>query len=127
KKKLTSENQQSQQSRQTTITEIIRSNTPHKGNRRKELNQAVVEWILLNNEPLSASRKKGFHRMMAKVDPKLRPPSDRVVKNEISLSYLKNITILQQEIGLSCETATITTDLWTSRNNQGYIGVTCYW
>ncbi|CAG8838286.1 16263_t:CDS:1, partial [Cetraspora pellucida] len=114
KKKLTSKNQQSQQSRQTTITEIIRSNTLHKGNRRKELNQAVVEWILLDNEPLSAPRKKGFRHMMAKVDPKFRPPSDRVIKNEISLSYLKNITILQQKIDLSCETATITTDLWTS-------------
>ncbi|CAG8675039.1 16036_t:CDS:2, partial [Racocetra persica] len=29
--------------------------------------------------------------------------------------------------GASCETATLTADLWTLRNNQDYIGVTCHW
>nr|CAG8656639.1 5008_t:CDS:2 [Entrophospora candida] len=27
----------------------------------------------------------------------------------------------------TCVTATITTDLWTSRSKEGYIGVTCHW
>ncbi|CAG8713400.1 9122_t:CDS:2, partial [Cetraspora pellucida] len=111
-----------QQNKQTTLTELIRSNIPHKVDKQKELNKAVVEWILLDNQPLSAPRKKGFRCMITKFDPRFRPPSDRVIKNEIAFSYLKNIDILRHEIKQSCKTATITTDLWTSHNNQGYIG-----
>ncbi|CAG8697781.1 2688_t:CDS:2, partial [Racocetra fulgida] len=60
------------QKRQATLPAMIKSNTntPHKGERRKEIVKGVIEWILLDNEPLSAPRKKGFRRMMAIIDPK---------------------------------------------------------
>jgi len=116
-----------QQIRQTTLPDIIKTNIPHKGAKRKEIVKAVIEWILLDDKPLSAPRKKGFRRMMSKIDPKFRPPSDRFIKSEMEFSYLRNIEFLRQEIQTSCETATITADLWTSRKNEGYIGVTCHW
>ncbi|CAG8838037.1 3221_t:CDS:1, partial [Cetraspora pellucida] len=45
--------------------------------KQKELNKAVVEWILLDNQPLSAPRKKGFRRMITKFDLRFHSPSDR--------------------------------------------------
>ncbi|CAG8614683.1 17052_t:CDS:2, partial [Cetraspora pellucida] len=40
---------------------MIKSNTttPYKSERQKEIVKGVIEWILLDNEPLSAPRKKG--------------------------------------------------------------------
>ncbi|CAG8644109.1 19520_t:CDS:2 [Racocetra fulgida] len=85
-----------QQNKQTTLTELIRSNIPHKVNKQKELNKAVVEWILLNNQPLSAPRKKGFRRMITKFDPRFRPPSDRVIKNEIAFKKAQ-INVMERD------------------------------
>ncbi|CAG8838392.1 4239_t:CDS:1, partial [Cetraspora pellucida] len=112
---------------QTTLSEMIKSNTSHKGNRRKEIIKGVIKWILLDNQPLSAPRKKGFRCMMEIIDPKFCPPSNKLIKNKIMLYYLRNVNLLRQEIASSCETAAITADLWTSCNNQDSIGVTCHW
>ncbi|CAG8670792.1 4717_t:CDS:2, partial [Racocetra fulgida] len=65
-KKLKSETQ-IPKGRQTTLSVLIRLNILYKGDKLKEINRAVIEWILLDNEPLSASRKKGFRRMMQKL------------------------------------------------------------
>ncbi|CAG8609912.1 14262_t:CDS:2, partial [Cetraspora pellucida] len=73
-----------------------------------EIQQTVVEWILLDNLPLAAPRKKGFRRMMAKVDPKFCPPSDRVEEEagEINdgnstdseqLNINPNLTLVEKE------------------------------
>ncbi|CAG8791832.1 6070_t:CDS:1, partial [Racocetra fulgida] len=67
-----------QKNRQTTISESIQLNTLYKDDKLKEINRAVIEWILIDNKPLSALRKKGFCHMIAKIDPKFRLPSDRV-------------------------------------------------
>jgi hypothetical protein len=90
---------------------MFKTNTPHKGVRLKEIIKGVVEWILLDNEPLVELRKKEFRHMILIIDPKFRSPSNKVIKDEILLDYLKNIDILRQEIASSCETATITADL----------------
>ncbi|CAG8816423.1 15717_t:CDS:1, partial [Racocetra fulgida] len=74
-----------QQIHQTKLPEIINVNTLYKSIKQSEINKAVMEWIILDNQPLAASRKEGFHRMMAKIDPKFRPPSNRLIKNQIAL------------------------------------------
>ncbi|CAG8748959.1 3801_t:CDS:2, partial [Racocetra fulgida] len=87
---------ETQQNKQTTLTEIIQSNIPNKSDKQKELNKAVVEWILLDNQPLSAPRKKGFRQIMAKVDPKFHPPSDRVIRNEIAFKRAQ-INVMERD------------------------------
>src|SRR5260363_153989 len=42
-----------QQIRQTTLPDIIKTNTSYKGAKRKKIVKAVIEWILLDDEPLS--------------------------------------------------------------------------
>ncbi|CAG8712165.1 3482_t:CDS:2 [Racocetra fulgida] len=81
-----------QQIRQTKLPEIINVNTPYKGIKQSEINKA------------------GFRQMMAKIDPKFRPTSNWLIKNQIALSYLKNVESLQHEIA-SCQNVTITADI----------------
>ncbi|CAG8555361.1 10136_t:CDS:2, partial [Scutellospora calospora] len=94
KKKLKTE---VQQKRQTTLLEVIKFNTLHKGDKRKEIVKGVVEWILLDNEPLSAPRKKGFCRMMAIIDPKFHLPSNKKSYRE-SRERIKVANLLIEDI-----------------------------
>ncbi|CAG8722277.1 4390_t:CDS:1, partial [Scutellospora calospora] len=65
------------------------------GDKRKKIIKGVIEWILLDNQPLAAPRKKGFRCMMAIIDPKFLPPSNKLIKNEILLHYLNNVDHLR--------------------------------
>ncbi|CAG8503372.1 2603_t:CDS:2 [Racocetra fulgida] len=64
-KKLNAEIQRAQQ---TILPKIVKNDIPYKGNKLDELNKTVVEWIILDNQLLSAPRNKGFRHMIAKVD-----------------------------------------------------------
>ena len=45
----------------------------------------------------------------------------------MGLGYQKAIELMKNFIEKTCDYAAITTDLWTSRAKNGYIGITCHW
>ena len=45
----------------------------------------------------------------------------------MGLGYQKAIELMKNFIEKTCDYAAITTDLWTSRVKNGYIGITCHW
>ncbi|RGB31807.1 hypothetical protein C1646_763632 [Rhizophagus diaphanus] len=51
----------------------------------------------------------------------------RILKADIGAGYQKALLQIKQLINETCTYATITTNLWIARNNQGYIGITGHW
>jgi hypothetical protein len=93
----------------------------------KELHLAATEWIVLDSLPFNMLQGEGFKRFIKKIDPKFRIPNNKTIKNIIADKYSIQKTKIKKLINDTCVTATITTDLWTSRSKEGYIGVTCHW
>src|SRR6185437_238555 len=56
-----------------------------------------------------------------------QPPSSKGIKQHLAIAYQKSVQELKELVSTTCETASITTDLWTAHNNDGYIGVTLHW
>jgi hypothetical protein len=92
-----------------------------------ELHLAVTEWVVLDSLPFNMLHGEGFKRFVKKIDPKFRVPNNKTIKNIIADKYSIQKTKIKKLIEDTCVTATITTDLWTSRSKEGYIGVTCHW
>lgn len=65
--------------------------------------------------------------MINYIDPAFIPPSYKSIKIDLFSAYQKGVLELKELISTTCETAFITTDLWTSRNNDRYIGMTLHW
>ncbi len=65
--------------------------------------------------------------MIKKFDPAFDPPCYATIKKDIGSGYQASFQAIKEMIIQTCETAAITTDLWTSRAKSGYIGITCHW
>src|ERR1044072_4075587 len=50
-----------------------------------------------------------------------------MIKKDIGCGYQVAFQAIKEMIDQTCDTAAITTDLWTSCANSGYIGITCHW
>src|ERR1044072_219622 len=70
---------------------------------------------------------EGFKKMMKKVNAAFNPPCYATLKQDMGFGYKKAIELMKNYIEKTCEYASITTDLWTSRAKNGYIGITCHW
>ncbi len=54
-------------------------------------------------------------------------PNNKSIKKDLAIAYQKDVLALKKLIFITCEIASITIDLWTAYNNDGYISVTLYW
>ncbi|UZO24419.1 uncharacterized protein OCT59_016721 [Rhizophagus irregularis] len=100
---------------------------PHKEPRNQEIRQAIAEWITIDNLPINVIQGKGYRKMMTTLDPAFLIPSNKRIKKEINTGYTNAIEELKILLGNTCESASLTTDLWTAKSKHGYIGVTLHW
>ncbi|CAB4388320.1 unnamed protein product [Rhizophagus irregularis] len=96
---------------------------PHKELRNQEIRQAIAEWITIDNLPINVIQGKGYRKMMTTLDPAFPIPSNKRIKKEINTGYTNAIEELKILLGNTCESASLTTDLWTAKSKHGYIGV----
>jgi hypothetical protein len=91
------------------------------------LRNAVADWLVTDSQPFNLANGKGFLRMINKFDPAFHPPCYVTIKKDIGCGYQTAFQAIKEMIIQTCETAAITTDLWTSCAKSGYIGITCHW
>src|SRR5688572_15252599 len=65
--------------------------------------------------------------MMMTLDPALPILSNKRIKKEINIGYTNAIVELKILLENTCESASLTTDLWTAKSKYGYIGITLHW
>jgi len=87
----------------------------------------VADWLITDGLPFNAVNGKGFKKMMKKVNAAFNPPCYTTLKQDMGLGYNTAIELMKNYIEETCDYASITTDLWTSRTKNGYIGITCHW
>ena len=105
------------------IDEQIKKVTPHKEPKQRKLQNAVADWLVTDSHSFNSANGKGFIRMIHT----FQPPCYVTIKKDIGYGYQVTFQAMKEIIIQTCETASITTDLWTSHSKSGYIGVTCHW
>jgi hypothetical protein len=112
---------------QAHIDKMIRKVAPHRAPKQAELKRVTAEWLVTDSLPFNVVHRKGYRKMIQKFDPAFTLPNNKSIKKDLAIAYQKGVLALKELISTTCETASITTDLWTACSNNGYIGVTLHW
>ena len=113
---------------QTTIIESFESHQPMPSSSPKwiKITESLVYFITKDMQPLDTVEDKGFQRLSHTLEPRYQPPS----RKTLSVNYLPSIYEREkQKINPNVSAAdhfALTTDMWTSRANQSYTGVTIH-
>lgn len=86
-----------------------------------------MEFILDNNQAFNILNCKSFRNLLYSLDKNFNIPCDKTIKTMIGRANIWSCAQLKELLKSDCIAAAITTDFWTSRAKQGYIGVTCTW
>ena len=65
-----------------------------------------------------------FRRLIGELDSAFVIPDEKGIKKVIYSAYDSMLPALINKININAKSMSLTTDMWTARNGQGYIGVT---
>ncbi|CAG8839676.1 20426_t:CDS:1, partial [Cetraspora pellucida] len=106
-----------------TIFKTTTSNLKHKQNQTRSL----VEWIINSAQPLYILESQKFKAFIATLDPYYELPTRKAVKSMIHNAYNFSFNVLKQKLKDTATSCSLICNLWTSRNRESYLGITCYW
>ena len=75
-------------------------------------------------QPLNVVHSDSFHKFVKELDPAFVVPNVKLVKQIIHKSYNTTFPLIQQLLEDNSISVSLTTDMWTARNRQGFLGVT---
>jgi hypothetical protein len=93
--------------------------------RQQELRQFLVDWIIEDIQPISIVTSPKFRQLFFQLDPAFILPCPETVKAIIHAAYNFSFPSLQQIVKIQAKSVSLTLDLWTAKNRQGYLGITC--
>jgi hypothetical protein len=85
----------------------------------------LVDWIILDSQPLNTVQSKAFRHFIHELDPAFTMPCPETVKKIIFEAFNYSFPKLKEMLSTQATFVSLTMDLWTARNRQGYLGVTC--
>lgn len=86
---------------------------------------ATTAWVIEENQPLNAVEKPAFRRMLKTIDPLCPQTSAKKLRDDISFLGLVSREALKRE--LKGKYFSLTTDHWTSPNDETYSCLTAHW
>ena len=85
----------------------------------------LVNWIIFDSRPLNIVQSESFYKFIKELDPAFTIPDPRLIKKTIQNAYNNTFPLIQEFVDNNSISANLTTDMWTARNRQGFLGVTC--
>jgi len=98
---------------------------PHKESRQIELQNLLVNWIILDIQPLIITQSESFRKLIKELDPAFVIPDTKLIKQIIYKSYDYTLPLIKEILNKNAISVSLTTDMWTAKNRQGFLGVTC--
>lgn len=89
------------------------------------MRQSLVDWLIDNLILLKVVQSEKFRKLLQDLDPVFIMPDVKLVKQIIHRAYNHTLLQIKEYIENHAISVNLTTDLWTARNRQGYIGITC--
>lgn len=122
---LRSEKESSNSPTQTKIDAMFQKQWAKNPKRKQECDEALTEFLIDDMQPLYILKNEGFINLVKTLDPYYTLPSDKYIKKLITKAYNNSKQELIRLFDNTIKFCSITTDLWTARDRQGYIGITC--
>lgn len=113
---------------QPTLTEVQEKNKLYPvGSKMKEaIDQKLVQMVVKDMQPFSIVEDEGFRDYSKILNPRYALPSRRTLTRSM-IPELYRVECARLSLQLEkAHSVAITTDSWTSRNNQSYLGVTAH-
>lgn len=85
---------------------------------------AFAEMVIEDELPFAFGEKSGFKKFMSRVCPRFQVPSRRTTTRDTVRHYFKEKAKLKKFFKDSCQRVSLTTDCWTSQQQDGYMTVT---
>ena len=79
----------------------------------------------MDSLPLHIVKSEAFRRFIYELDSAFTMPCPETVKNIIYEAFNYSFPQLKQILSTQATFVSLTMDLWTARNRQGYLGITC--
>ncbi|KAK7933955.1 hypothetical protein WMY93_004851 [Mugilogobius chulae] len=92
--------------------------------KKKMLDEAAVDMIIKDGPPFSMVQGEGFTNLMKILDPLYKVPCRKTVKTMVEERYQQNKKQAEEDLK-KASAVSLTADMWTSRNMDAYLGVTC--
>jgi hypothetical protein len=89
------------------------------------LRQFLVNWIVNDFQPLRVVKSSDLKILFKELDPAFIMPCQETIRNMIYEAFNHALPQSKTMINSEAVSISLTLDLWTSRNRQGYLGVTC--
>ena len=94
--------------------------------RTKEINAALLNFIVLDLRPIAVVDGTGFNQLLNCIEPGYVVPSRTFVMNSLKQRYATMKHTLQEYFCL-CDNLALTMDIWTSRTTQAYVTITAHY
>lgn len=104
---------------------IYRFNAPT-ANNIDRFNQAVVEMIAEDLQPLSVVENRGFRKLVNLLDPQYVLPSRRTIGRKLIPELFESTKSIFSSHLSEAKNVSITTDIWTSMNTDSFITMTAH-
>eukprot|EP00267_Zea_mays_P043652 XP_020395764.1 zinc finger BED domain-containing protein RICESLEEPER 2-like [Zea mays] len=88
------------------------------------LREAFAEMVVEDELPFAFGEKAGFRKFMSRACPRFQVPSRRTSTRDIVQLYFKEKAKLKKFLKDSCQRVCLTTDCWTSQQQDAYMTVT---
>jgi hypothetical protein len=109
------------------ILQVIQGETPLVSKFYPEaIRKAIAEMIIEDELPFATSEKSGFRKLMSIACPRFSMPSRRMATRDAVGIYFEEKAKLKLFMKQSCQRACITTDCWTSQQQDGYMTITAH-
>jgi len=86
----------------------------------------VMRMIAVGIQPFSCVEDEGFKELMKEMDPRYKLPSRSHLRDVVLPSQYEELKNKLYVILANVDFLALTTDMWTSRANEGYITITCH-
>ncbi|CAG8434442.1 5241_t:CDS:2 [Scutellospora calospora] len=100
-------------------------NLPHNESRQLQLCHFLTNWIITDSQPFTVLENPAFRKFITGLDPKFQIPCIKYIKKLMHLAYNHSYKLIMEKVKNDSISISLTCDLWTSKNRQGYLGITC--
>ncbi|CAB4434461.1 unnamed protein product [Rhizophagus irregularis] len=102
--------------------QVTKSHKHYSAKNQEESWQYLVDWIVDDIQPISVVANLKFRQLINQLNPTFVMPCPETVKGIIHDAFNFSFPKLQQTIR---DQVSLTLDLWTAKNCQGFLGITC--
>ena len=114
---------------QSTLTEVIAASQPPPNTSTKwnKLTGSVLYFISKDMQPLDTIDDKGFRHLLQTFEPRYIPPLRKTITTKYFPQMFESQKACISGLVQNATSFALTTDIWTSRANHAYTGVTVHY